>query len=141
MKIGIVSGHFSFLHAGHIEYIEASKNQCDYLVVVINNDVQANLKGSKKIIDEKHKSKIISALRAVDSTIISIDTDKTVCKTINLIRTSFPSDDMYFFNSGDRLGDNIESAEVSLCEKLGIKYVAIDLPKRYSSSELLKNIC
>jgi len=37
-KIGIVSGYFNPIHQGHIEYINAAKDECDYLVVIVNND-------------------------------------------------------------------------------------------------------
>jgi len=141
MIIGIVSGYFNPLHLGHLEYIEAAKKQCDHLIVIVNNDLQVELKGSKKFMDEVHRYKIMFSLKNVDDVMVSIDTDKTVCGTINFIRTSFPEHDMYFFNSGDRIGENnIESSEVILCKKLGIKYVAIDLPKKYYSSQLLKSI-
>ena len=39
-KIGIVSGYFNPIHRGHIEYINAAKQDCDYLVVIVNNDYQ-----------------------------------------------------------------------------------------------------
>jgi cytidyltransferase-like protein len=45
-KIGIVSGYFNPIHQGHIEYINAAKDECDYLVVIVNNDDQVKLKGS-----------------------------------------------------------------------------------------------
>ena len=139
MKIGVVSGYFNPLHLGHLEYIAAAKKQCDHLIVIVNNDLQVTVKGSVPFMDEKHRCAIISALRDVDEVWISEDTDKTVCKTIGLIRQKFPDHDISFFNSGDRIV-NVESSEVVLCKKLGIKYVAINLPKRYSSSELLRNL-
>ena len=140
MKIGIISGYFNPIHAGHIAYIEASKSKCDYLVCIVNNDHQVDLKGSKKFMDETHRCKIMKSLRDIDEVVLSIDTDKTVCKTITMIRTGMKDHKFLFFNSGDRVGDNIESEEVILCKKLEIKYVAISLPKVYSSSKLLNNI-
>ena len=90
--------------------------------------------------DEEHRCSILKALRAVDNVLLSIDEDKTVCQTITMIRTGLPGHEMYFFNSGDRVGSNVESAEVKLCKKLGIKYVAISLPKLYASSKLLDKL-
>lgn len=140
MTIGIVSGYFNPIHLGHLEYIEAAKTQCNHLIVIVNNDLQVALKGSKPFMDEIHRCKIMSALRAVDEVALSEDCDKTVCRTIELIRSRFPFNNMCFFNSGDRVDNNVDSAEIVLCKHLRIKYVAIPLPKRYSSSELLKNL-
>jgi cytidyltransferase-like protein len=140
MNIGIVSGYFNPLHLGHIQYIEAAHNRCDHLVVIVNNDEQVKLKGSKQFMDQEHRCKIVKALRAVDGVILSIDKTKTVCETITLVRTSMPAHNMSFFNSGDRVGNNAASAEVILCKRLKIKYVELPLLKLYSSSELLKHL-
>ena len=54
MKKGvIVSGYFNPLHKGHIEYLKLSKKKGDILIVIVNNDFQRELKGSKKFMDEK----------------------------------------------------------------------------------------
>lgn len=36
-KIGVVHGRFQPLHWGHMEYIKAAKNKCEYLIVGITN--------------------------------------------------------------------------------------------------------
>ena len=141
MRIGIVSGYFNPLHLGHLEYIEAAKKQVDELIAIINNDYQVELKGSKKFMDELHRAKILSSLRNVDIAVISVDTDRTVCRSLEkLFDVYHENNELFFFNSGDRLGINTESEEVKLCARLGIKYVAIPLPKRYSSSQLKEQI-
>jgi len=138
MIIGIVSGYFNPLHYGHIEYINEARLRCDELVVIVNNDHQVKLKGSKPFMDEIHRANIMHSIKGVDFALVSKDSDKTVCETIKYIRSIWPSDKMAFFNSGDRGGSNAESAEVLLCGQLNIEYVFIEKPKIYSSSELLK---
>jgi cytidyltransferase-like protein len=123
-----------------LQYIEAAKAQCDHLIAIVNNDHQVELKGSRKFMDEEHRCSILKALRAVDHVLLSIDEDRTVCQSIALLRTGLMDDDLYFFNSGDRQGVNAESKEVILCKELGIKYVAISLPKLYASSKLLEKL-
>ena len=62
----IVSGYFNPLHKGHIEYLKLSKKKGDFLIVIVNNDFQRELKGSKKFMDETERQLIISELNVVD---------------------------------------------------------------------------
>lgn len=140
MKIGIVSGYFNPLHAGHVEYINAAKKECEKLIVIINSDHQRQLKGSKEFMDQYHRSFIVGNLRSVDETFISVDVDKTQCQTLRYFRLLYPDDVLMFMNSGDRKGDNLVSAESNVCKELKILEIILDLPKIYSSSELLKKI-
>ena len=47
MKIVIVSGYFNPVHKGHIEYFNKAKSHGDQLYVIVNSDLQRELKGSK----------------------------------------------------------------------------------------------
>ena len=67
-KLIIVSGYFNPLHKGHIEYFKLSKKIGDFLLVIINNDNQRKLKGSKKFMDQDEREIIISNLSLVDYT-------------------------------------------------------------------------
>ena len=39
-----VSGYFDPIHIGHLEYLKMAKYLGDYLIVIVNNDYQSNLK-------------------------------------------------------------------------------------------------
>ena len=81
MKKGIiVSGYFNPLHKGHIELFHKSKMLGDELFVIVNNDFQRSLKGSKKFMLEDERILIINELKITDKVILSIDDDKTVCR-------------------------------------------------------------
>ncbi len=140
MKIGIVSGYFNPVHYGHIEYINSAKEKCDKLIAVINSDYQRELKGTKEFMDENHRSKIIFNLKSVDDVFISVDKDKTQCHTLRYLKNKYKEDHLIFFNSGDRKGSNLVTAESEVCKEIGIEESILDLPKIYSSSELLKKL-
>ena len=138
LHIGIVSGYFNPIHYGHIEYIDGAKKSCDFLIAIVNSDLQVCLKGSKRFMDEEHRRKIVSSLKSVDLSIISLDKDKTQCATLNKIRQFFPKSRISFFNSGDRKQGNLVSTESQACKDNNIFEIVLDLPKIYSSSDLLK---
>ena len=85
MKAVIVSGYFNPLHKGHLEYLNHAKAIADKLIVIVNNDHQRELKGSKEFQDEEERVIIISNLKAVDEVVLSVDQDRTVCETIRQI--------------------------------------------------------
>jgi cytidyltransferase-like protein len=137
-KYGIISGYFNPVHLGHIKYINGAKKDCDYLIAIINNDTQVELKKSKKFMDENHRKSIIENLKSVDESIISIDEDKTQCNTLRFLREKFKDKTLTFYNSGDRKANNLEIAESKVCQELNIVEKILDLPKIFSSSDLLK---
>jgi cytidyltransferase-like protein len=137
MKIVIVSGYFNPLHKGHIEYFNKSKEYGDKLYVIVNNDKQRELKGSKKFQDEDERIFIIQNLKMVDRVFLSIDKDRTVCETIGMIHSlEDQSDELFFANGGDQINDTIPERQV--CDWLGIKLIDGLGDKIQSSSWLIK---
>jgi cytidyltransferase-like protein len=140
-KAVIVSGYFNPLHKGHIEYFENAKSSGDelhktYLFVIVNNDHQRALKGSKEFQDEMERLFIVSSLRQVDKCFLSIDKDRTVIETIKQIHEKYSSNyDLAFANGGDQNNDTIP--EKPVCEELGIKLIDGLGDKIQSSSWLL----
>ena len=138
IKVGIVSGYFNPLHKGHLEYINSAKEQCDYLICIVNNDDQINVKGSDLFMDEQHRLFIMSNIKAINKALICIDKDSSVANTLREIADSIPdkSCELFFFNSGDRSYDNQNEQEINACKEKSITRVFINLPKVYSSSQL-----
>ena len=62
-KIVCVSGYFDPIHIGHIEYFKLSKEIGTKLMVIVNNDHQAQLKKGKAFMPAKERMKIIEELK------------------------------------------------------------------------------
>ena len=136
-KAIIVSGYFNPIHKGHLEYFNTAKALTDELFVIVNNDHQRALKGSKEFQQEEERMIIVSNIKAVDLAILSVDTDRTVCKTIEKIAKEFGGTyDLAFANGGDQNNDTIP--EKSICETMGIQLLDGLGDKIQSSSWLLK---
>ena len=132
MSIACVSGYFDPIHIGHIEYFKKSKTIADKLMVIVNNDEQAILKKGKAFMSADERVKIIQELKCVDYVVKSIDTDRTVCKTI----ASLDPRPTYFCNGGDQNNNSIP--EAAICEELGIELRDGFGDKIQSSSWLIK---
>ena len=133
----IVSGYFNPIHKGHLEYFNNAKALADELFVIVNNDHQRELKGSKEFQKEDERMIIVSNIKAVDYAVLSVDEDRTVCDTLEKIAQEFgQSHDLVFANGGDQNNDTIP--ERSICQKMGISLVDGLGDKIQSSSWLLK---
>ena len=107
------------------------------LFVIVNNDHQRALKQSKEFQLEDERMLIVSSLRVVDKAILSIDTDRTVCKTIEKIAKEYGQEyDLAFANGGDQNNDTIP--EKPICQQMGITLLDGLGDKIQSSSWLLK---
>tara|TARA_B110000091_G_scaffold122315_1_gene131593 strand:- start:585 stop:1010 length:426 start_codon:yes stop_codon:yes gene_type:complete len=135
-KAIIVSGYFNPIHKGHLEYFNSAKALADELFVIVNSDLQRNLKGSKEFQKEDERLFIVQNIKAVDTAIISIDKDRTVCATIAHVHKHFNGVyDFGFANGGDQ--DNNSIPEAPICKQLGIQLIDGLGDKIQSSSWLL----
>ena len=120
--IVIVSGYFSPLHCGHLDYLEEAAAAGDRLVVIVNNNEQQILKKGKLILDQKDRLRIIKALTVVDEALISIDNDRSVAQTLALVAKSNENSKLIFGNGGDR--NSLEDIpEADVCHRYGIETV------------------
>jgi cytidyltransferase-like protein len=136
-KIIVVSGYFNPLHKGHLELFNKSKEFGDYLVVIVNSDLQRELKGSKEFQTEDERLEIVSSLKPVSQAIISIDRDRTQCETLRMLYEKYSHTyTLAFANGGDQNNDTIPERVV--CEELEIELIDGLGDKIQSSSWLLK---
>lgn len=133
----IVSGYFNPLHIGHIEYFKKSKDIGDKLFVIVNNDFQRKLKGSKEFMLQDERVSIIKELKIVYEVFLSVDKDSSVSMSIEKVYDKYNrSFDLYFANGGDQTNNKIP--EIKICNKLGIDLIDGLGNKIQSSSWLLK---
>ena len=128
MKTVAISGYFDPIHVGHLEYITEARKLGDKLIVIVNNNNQCVLKKGKPFMDEKDRVIITSSLKDVDEVFLSVDHDKTVCKSLELLKPDI------FANGGDR--KNNEIPESAICKKYNIQIIDGLGKKIRSSSDL-----
>lgn len=136
----ITSWYFNPIHPWHIECLELCKGLWDELWVIVNNDKQAILKtGNQNLFqDENFRNRVVSSLKVVDNSMISIDEDSSVCESIkkiyNQIKSKYGDETEIIFGKWwDRFSWNIP--EVQVCESLNIKIVDWLWEKTHNSSD------
>ena len=136
-KAIIVSGYFNPLHKGHLELFRKAKEVGDLLIVIVNNDKQREMKGSKFFMDEDERIEIIRALSIVDMAWISVDKDSTQNATLKVMVDKFyGSMKLAFANGGDQNNDTIP--EANICRQYDIELIDGLGDKIQSSSWLLE---
>ncbi len=136
-EIIIVSGYFNPLHKGHIELFHKAKEKAKMLFIIVNNDKQRILKGSKQFMNQEERILILKELSITDEIFLSKDQDLTVCKTLEKLYEEYSSNyKLYFANGGDQNNDFIPESKI--CKKLGITLIDGLGSKIQSSSWILR---
>ena len=137
----VVSGYFNPIHKGHIELFNLAKDLGSRLWVIVNNDVQREIKGSTPFYDEEERLLIVNSLKMVDYAMLSIDNDNTVKQSLKELHLKSivedPKGQLIFANGGDTTNESIPEAD--LCNHLSIKLVDGLGDKINSSSWLLND--
>lgn len=131
-RLVLTNGCFDLLHAGHIMLFSASKQLGDILVVAIDDDESVKkLKGSgRPVLNAKERSRILSALDAVDYVVVF--SSHELKKLIEIIQPDVLTK-----------GSNYTSKEVfgrELVEKYGGRVKLIPVTENISSTRIINNI-
>lgn len=134
-KIAVSSGYYNPFHAaGHGKLFEEAKKLVGpegKLIIIVNNDEQVKLKGSAEFLTEDERLGVIRALKTVDFAVIAIDQDRTIARTLAMLRPDI------FVKGGDVVTvQDLPAAEREVCEKYGIEIVAGLTPIGGSSTEI-----
>ncbi len=71
MRIGYCAITADILHIGHINYLNACKKQCDYLIVgVMSDECVKKYKGQYPIMSLEDRMKVVGSLKVVDKVVM-----------------------------------------------------------------------
>ncbi len=130
--VGFTSGAFDLLHAGHVDYLEAAKSQCDKLIVGINTDASIKkYKGQDRpIIHEKHRLKTVAALESVD--FVFLFDERRNAKNIELLKPHI------YFKAGDY--STLQLTSKKIVEQIGGQVRLIQIKEQVSTTEIISRI-
>ena len=84
-SITFANGVFDLLHVGHVRYLQAAAAEADRLIVAVNDDAVAALKGpGRPIMPAVDRAELIAALRGVDYVVVF--PEPTVTPLLMLLR-------------------------------------------------------
>ena len=81
----MTNGVFDLLHPGHVQYLQAARNEGDLLIVAVNSDrtVRENKGPTRPILPEAERAELLAALACVDAVLVFDDlTPATVVERI-----------------------------------------------------------
>lgn len=131
-RIVMANGCFDVLHAGHVRYLEAARQEGDLLVVAINSDSSTrSLKGEgRPILKETDRAELVAALRAVDYVVVFEEPDVR-----SLLRELRP--DVHAKGTDYTVESVPERDEAA---RLGICVAIVGDPKDHSTRGLIERI-
>ncbi len=131
-KIVLANGIFDLLHAGHVRYLQAAKEEGDVLVVAINSDssTRAQKGAGRPIMTERARAAVIAGLAAVDYVVIF--DEFSVSELLRDIRPHIHA------KGTDYSTDTVPERDVA--KSLGIRTVICGDPKDHSTRDLLSRI-
>jgi rfaE bifunctional protein nucleotidyltransferase chain/domain len=131
-RISFANGCFDVLHAGHIRYLQAARQQGDVLVVGINSDRSvAALKGpGRPLLPARARAELVAALEPVDYVIIfdELNVEAMLSELRPDVHCKGP----------DYTTETVP--ERALAKRLGIAVAIVGDPKNHSTHNLLAEI-
>ena len=133
-RLVVTNGCFDILHAGHVTYLDAARQQGDALLVGLNGDASVRqLKGEKRPINPQgDRAAVLAALQAVDA----------VCIFPEMRATRFlalAQPDIYV-KGGDFTVEELPQEEREIVASLGGKIVTVGFVSAKSTTELADKI-
>jgi len=132
--LAVTNGCFDILHAGHVNYLQAARNEADALLVGLNSDRSTReLKGpNRPIHTEEDRAAVLAALESVDGVFIFDDLRAT-----SFLRTAMPN---VYVKGGDYAVEDLPAEERAVVNEQGSRIVVLGHVPGKSSSDLAKQI-
>jgi D-glycero-D-manno-heptose 1,7-bisphosphate phosphatase len=129
---GFTSGAFDLLHAGHVDYLEKARSQCDILIVAVNSDESIRKYKSEKrpVIGQDYRARLVAGLASVDYVFIFDEINNN--KNIEILQPKI------YFKAADYSKEKLSSA--SIVESYGGKVVLIELTPGRSTTSIIDDI-
>lgn len=133
-RLAVTNGCFDLLHAGHVTYLEAARNQTDALLVGVNSDAAVReLKGSGRPVNsEADRALVIAALQSVDGVFIFQERD-----AVKFLQAVQP--DIYV-KGGDYTLETINQDERRFIESIGGKVILLAHVPGKSTTRILEKL-
>ena len=132
--LAATNGCFDILHAGHVNYLQAARNEADALIVGLNSDRSTTeLKGpDRPIHTEAERAAVLAALESVDAVFIFDDLRAT-----NFLQIAQP--DVYI-KGGDYTVDQLPAEERAIIEAQDGRITVLGHLPGKSSTEIARRI-
>jgi D-glycero-D-manno-heptose 1,7-bisphosphate phosphatase len=132
LQFGYTCGAFDLLHAGHVDYLERSRAQCDALLVAVNSDwsIRQYKSPHRPICPELERMRVVGALQSVD--VVTILNDVRPLAQIQRWQPDF------YIKGGDYTARQLRSAEA--VAEYGGQVVTIAVHHLVSTSEIVDRI-
>lgn len=116
-KVGVVHGRFQCLHRGHMEYIMAAFEKCDFLIIGITNfnpfdNVKVNDVDKNRFLDSSNPFTYFQRMEMIRDSLIENGVDKTKFDIVpfpieneNFIFNYVPLDATFFITIYDKWGE------------------------------------
>jgi rfaE bifunctional protein nucleotidyltransferase chain/domain len=131
-RVAFANGCFDVLHAGHVRYLQAARQQGDVLVVGVNSDRSvAALKGpGRPLLPAEARAELVAALEPVDYVVIF--DELTVEALLSELRPDVHC------KGPDYTAETVP--EAALAKRLGIAVAIVGDPKNHSTQDMLAEI-
>ena len=132
--LAVTNGCFDILHAGHVNYLQAARNEADALLVGLNSDRSVReLKGPNRPIQtEEDRAIVLAALESVDAVLVFNDLHAT-----NFLRSAMP--DVYV-KGGDYAVEDLPAEERTVVNEQGGRIAVLGYMPGKSTSDIAKRI-
>ena len=130
-RIAFANGCFDLLHVGHVRYLQAAAAEADRLIVAVNDDAAASLKGpGRPIMKAADRAELVAALRGVDYVVIF--PEATVTPLLVLLQPDVHC------KGTDYTADTVPERET--VRAYGGRIAIVGDPKDHSTRELVRRL-